>query len=99
MSAAIYTATRLRDQKQVVIKCVRKDLYLQTGRDIKVNNISNSRKASIANTEFLENLIVPIYANIMESTKTRHRYTSSCKNWNLIFFNFCNSNYFNQPNN
>lgn len=35
-TAALYSAIRLKDQKEVVVKCIRKDLYKMTGRDMKV---------------------------------------------------------------
>lgn len=35
-SAALYSAIRLRDGYEVVIKCMRKELFKQIGRDLKV---------------------------------------------------------------
>ena len=35
-TAALYSTIRLKDEKELVVKCIRKDLFKMTGRDMKV---------------------------------------------------------------
>lgn len=43
-TATMYSTTRDKDQKELVIKCIRKELFRMTGRDVKVTQLIFSER-------------------------------------------------------